>query len=266
MKVGWIGLGKIGKQMALRARRGGHEVVGHARDVCKHADLAKDRVRLSSSATTVAGKSDVVCVSVFDEAQLRDVLLKQEALASMPPGSTLVIHSTVGPTIIRELARTRTDIDILDAPFSGTEVDAAAGKITLMVGGEAAALAAVGDVLRCYADYIQHMGPLGAGATVKLVNNALFGAQALLAHDGLRVLTKTGVAQSDAVRLIERSSGGSYAMRLFGGASEASEVLSGIWPYIKKDVTIARAAAAEAGLELGLLDVSTKAFLEDRSD
>lgn len=262
MKVGWIGLGRIGKQMALRTAAAGHTLTGHARSPEKHGDLAASGVALTTSLVEAVEGADLVCVNVYDETQLRDALIDDGGLMAMKTDAILVIHSTVGPAIIHEIASIRRDIRVLDAQFSGTDRNAAEGTVALMVGGEPHDLEAARPVLESYADYVQHMGPLGAGATTKLVNNALFGAQMLLAHDALRVLKSGGIDQDTALGMIGRSSGQSFAIQQFGFGRDPWERLMAVWPYIQKDVSVARDAAAHSGLDLGMLDIATRPYLK----
>ncbi len=262
MKVAWIGMGRIGKHMARRVMGAGHDLTGHARTPEKHRDIEAAGARITASIRDAVAGAGVVCVNVYDEAQLREALFADGALAAMAPGAILVIHSTMGPAVIRELAQARGDIRVLDAPFSGIDRNAAEGTITLMVGGDAACLEEARPVLAAYANSITHVGPLGAGCLLKLVNNALFGAQLLLAHDAMRIVTEGGIDAETAVATIGRSSGNSFAVQLFGSGAGADQVLAAAWPYIQKDVTIARDIAARMGLDLGLLEVATQKFIE----
>lgn len=242
MHVAWIGMGQIGRPMALRVLAGGHTLGGYAR-----RPEAFDDVRAAGGVVTpvladaVAG-GDLVCVNLFSEEQLAAVLSDQGGLAAIRPGAVLVIHSTVSPEVVRALAAQRPDIEVLDAAFSGTDADAAARHIALMVGGSETALERARPVFECYADFIAHVGPTGAGMALKLVNNLLFAAHAALARDGLAVLDAHEIARADAVRVLRRSSGGSYATQLFEGTATPEEVMARIGPYLRKDVAVARAA------------------------
>lgn len=248
--------------MALKIAATGHELVGHARDAAKNVDVAAAGAVLTASLTDAVESANLICVNVFDETQLRNALIEGGALAAMRSGAILVIHSKVGPALIREIAAIRSDIRVLDAPFSGKDSDAASGRIALMVGGDESDLEEVSPVLGRYANFIQLMGPLGAGATTKLVNNALFGAQMLLAHDALRVLSDGGIDQDTALLMLGRSSGASFALGQHGGGIDAWDRLQGIWPYIQKDVTVAGDAAEESELDLGMLDTATRPYLK----
>ncbi|MEN9717124.1 MAG: hypothetical protein RIQ99_2 [Pseudomonadota bacterium] len=261
MKVAWIGMGRIGKAMALRVLAAGHDLVGHARTPETQREIEAAGGRLTGLLGEAVADAEVVCVNVYDEIQLRDALLTGGALAAMRSGAVLVIHSTVGPAIIRELAQARGDIKVIDAPFSGTDKSAAGGTIALMVGGDGAALKEARPVLACYANFIEHVGPLGAGALIKLVNNALFGAQMLLAHDAIRILSEGGIDQQCAVTSLGRSSGGSFALQQFAQGGDADARLTGVWPYMQKDVAAARTALADLRIDLGLLDITTRRFI-----
>jgi 3-hydroxyisobutyrate dehydrogenase len=262
MKVAWIGMGRIGKQMALRVLEAGYDLVGHARTPEKQEEVRLAGARLTTSLNEAVSNAELICVNVYSEAQLHEALIESGSLAEIDPGAVLAIHSTVGPAAIAELTNARPDVRVLDAAFSGTDVDAAKGTIALMVGGDAAALADVRPVFQCYADYVSHVGPTGAGMTLKLVNNAIFGAQMLLARDALKIVRASGIDEEVAVETLARSSGGSFAIKLFGSDMDPEQRMAAIWPYLEKDVAVARAAAEEMGIDLGMLDVATRPFLE----
>lgn len=230
MRVTWIGMGQIGRPMALRTLAAGHGLVGHTRRPADYEDVR------------AAGGS-----------------LTSDARAAMEAGAILAVHSTVSPEGMRALAEARADLRVIDAAFSGTAQDAAERRIALMVGGDADALRDAEPVLSAYADHIAHVGPLGSGMTLKLLNNMLFAAQIGLAYDALAAAQASGIALDDAVKVIGRSSGGSYAMRLFAGAPDVDAVMQGVGRYMKKDVAVAREAAA--GVDIGGLSQATDRFL-----
>ena len=97
-----------------------------------------------------------------------------------------------------------------------------------MAGGDAAVLDGAREVLASYANYIQRVGPRGTRAMMKLVNNALFGAQMLLAHDAIRILAEGGIDMECAVATLGRSSGGSFALQQFASCSSTDQRLTDI--------------------------------------
>lgn len=259
MRVTWIGMGQIGRPMALRVLASGHALAGYARRTAAFDDIRAAGGTVTAVLSQAVQDAELVCVNLFSEDQLRTVLIDEGGLAGIEPGTVLVVHSTVSPEAIREIAELRPDLAVLDAAFSGTAEDAAARRIALMVGGPENALDRARPVLECYADFIAHVGPTGSGMAMKLVNNLLFAAQAALARDALAALEQQGIGRLDAVKVLWRSSGGSYATRLFGGAASPAEMMERIGPYVCKDVAVARSALANSAL--GSLLAATAEFV-----
>ena len=129
---------------------------------------------------------------------MRQVCLDDGLLATMSPGSALVVHTTGSPRTVETIAVRATphDVDVVDAPVSGGPHNAAAGALTLFVGGAENAVARVRPVLSCYGDPILHVGPLGAGQKVKLVNNALFAAHIGSLSGAVELGARLGVPES----------------------------------------------------------------------
>ncbi len=258
MKVAWIGLGSMGKPMALAALAGDHSLTGFARRPAEHDAICAAGGRVTADARAAVSDADLVCVNLFSEDQVRAVMLDGGALAAMPTDAILAIHSTVRPLFIREIVDWREDIALLDAGFSGGPADAEAGRLTLMVGGQANILERARPVFACYADSIAHAGPLGSGMALKVINNLMFGAHVAIARDALRLVASEDLDMTVAVQTLLRGSAGSTALRIVGSGGDPQAVVNGISHYLRKDVPIARAGAA--GLDLGTLDAATREF------
>ena len=150
-----------------------------------------------------ADGADVVIVCVFTDEQVQEVCLDSDLLPSMKPGSVLVVHTTGSPQTAEAIAA-RADrhfIDVVDAPISGSPHDVAAGQVTLYVGG--------GDrrrqvcaVLASYGDPLLHVGPLGAGQCVKLVNNLLFAAQIGLVAEAVQLASRLGIVEPTLLKAL----------------------------------------------------------------
>lgn len=176
------------------------------------------------------------------------------ALAAMQPGSVLAIHTTGSPRLMRELGeRAPAGVAVLDACFSGSAEDTARGDLTLMVGGETEALERARPVLSTYAARINHMGPLGAGQTVKLLNNLLFATNIRQAGDILAMAAGQGLDPGLAAQVICQSSGGSMAMGLMRGGV-APEMMESIRRYMVKDVKAVADAARDSGIDISAFD------------
>jgi 3-hydroxyisobutyrate dehydrogenase len=249
MKVGWIGLGGIGMHMALRTIAAGHQVAAFDRGAGKQ-EVGQAGAALSPDYGEVAAHADVLCLCLFSDAQVRAVMFEGGALAAMRPGSILAIHTTGSPVLARELATNAPEgVEVLDACFSGGPDETARGDLTLMVGGAAAALEKARPVLETYASRINHMGPLGAGQTAKLLNNLLFATNLKQAAEIIEIAEAQGLDPMLAAAVICQSSGGSMAMGLFKSPHSA-QMLDGARKYMVKDVEAAAIAASDSGIDL----------------
>lgn len=249
MNVGLVGLGEMGMPILERLRAAGHDVSFLARrpEVIRRAE--------GLGAVPAAGFADrdVVIICVYSDEQVREV--GPAVLASLRPGATLVNHTTGSPATVALLAEAAgpRGVRVLDAALSGGPADIRAGRLTLLVGGDEAVLADVLSVLASYCDPILHVGELGDGQRVKLVNNALFAAQVRLVAEAERVAAGLGVDGGEALKAIRHCSGDSRVLRtvLALGSSARMQELAG--KFIRKDVAVVERVASELGVELGRL-------------
>jgi 3-hydroxyisobutyrate dehydrogenase-like beta-hydroxyacid dehydrogenase len=254
MKVGWIGLGQIGEPMALRVLGAGHELVGHSRRADGREALVQAGARLTGSVIEAVAGAEVVGVCLFDDKQVKEALVDGGALAALEPGAVMVLHTTGDPRVVEDLAaRAPAGAMVLDATFSGAAAMAARGALTLLIGGEAAALEKARPVLSAYSDGLFHLGQIGAGRRLKLLNNLLFAAQVSLSVEALAAAERSGLDPDVAIKAMNRCSGASYALNKFAVPQSVDTVLAGLKPYLDKDVEAARKAAADEGLDLSLL-------------
>jgi 3-hydroxyisobutyrate dehydrogenase len=251
MRIGFIGLGSIGAEMASRLLAEGHAVCAYARGQGLEAVRAAG-AQISTDYQAIAAGCELLVLCLFDDAQLRAVLFDEGALAAMPAGSILAIHTTGSPALSREIAAAApAGVGVLEACFSGGAADVAAARLTLLVGGEAEVLDRARPALSAYASQIHHVGGHGQGQKLKLLNNLLFATNLMHAAELLRLAQEQGFEPAAAAQVIQTSSGASYAMNLFRGPGGVETLLAGARHYMEKDV----AQAAETATELGL-DVS----------
>ena len=202
----------------------------------------------------VAAGADIVVVCVFTDEQVRQVCLESDLLSTMEPEASLVIHTTGSPRTAETIAAEQSHgIGLVDAPVSGGPHDIAAGQVTLFVGGSDDAVERVRPVLASYGDPILHVGRIGAGQGVKLVNNTLFAAQIGLLHEAVRLGDRLGI---DEPRLLDAIAHGSAASRAAASSAAGSvdAFIDMVGEFIGKDVAVVRKTAAELGSDLGLLD------------
>jgi len=197
--------------MAARIAASGRPLAVWNRTTDRAAEFARETgARYASTAAEAVRDADVV-ITCFPES--RHVLALIEGpdgiLAAMKPGSTLVDCSSGDPATSRAIAAllaTR-DIAFLDAPVSGGVAGAEKGTLTVMVGGDAAVLDRVRTVIETFSQKIVHCGGVGAGDTVKAVNQAFLAIHLLAAAEGLATLVKEGVDPKLALEVINASSG-----------------------------------------------------------
>ena len=207
-----------------------------------------------------AAQADVVVLCVFTDEQVRQVCLDSALLATMPPGSALVVHTTASPKTIEAIAARANDVDVVDAAVSGGPHDIAAGRLTLFVGGADEAVTRLQPVLGCYGDPVLHVGPSGAGQKVKLVNNALFAGHIGLLAESIRLGERLGVPESTVLAALAHGSATSRVLDLVAASGSVASFIEVAGEFVGKDVAVVRSIAEELGGDLGVLDDVIKAI------
>jgi 3-hydroxyisobutyrate dehydrogenase/2-hydroxy-3-oxopropionate reductase len=207
-----VGTGRMGSAMARALARAGHDVIVQNRTRSSCEALAGEiRARVVDTPAQAAAAADVAITMLADDTAVRSVFTGPDGLVEgAHQGGVLIDMSTVLPDTIRSLAEAvrATGSGILDAPVSGSVSLAEAGALTLMVGGEAADLERARPVLEGLAKTIFHLGPLGAGAGMKLaVNAVIFGLNGALA-EGLVLAEAVGVDRAVAYDVIAAGAAG----------------------------------------------------------
>lgn len=181
--VGFIGLGIMGAPMALNLLRGGYPLWVHDRRAEAAAPLAAAGARVCSSAEEAARPADVVFLMVADTAEVEEAVLGPAGVvAGAKPGTAVVVTTTTSPEASRRLADTLASrgVELLDAPVSGSEADAASGSLTVMAGGRPEGFARVKPLLERLGSVV-HVGPAGSGQLAKGCNQIV----ATLALEGV---------------------------------------------------------------------------------
>jgi 3-hydroxyisobutyrate dehydrogenase-like beta-hydroxyacid dehydrogenase len=208
MRVGFIGLGRMGAPMAARIATAGHGVVGY--------DISEERRQQGNPGTAfvrspaaVASDADVVITSLPGPAEVQDVVYGAHGLlSSMKPAAVLVETSTISPQQSRTLAKdlSARNVAYLDAPISGGVQGARDGTLVAMVGGATEVLDMVRPVLCSFAKEIFHLGPVGAGNVMKLVIQSIFLAQMAGFLEAVSMGERGGIALDTLLRIIAASS------------------------------------------------------------
>jgi 3-hydroxyisobutyrate dehydrogenase len=262
-QVGFVGLGAMGRPMAanLAGRfetRVWNRTVSVAHDhAAAHGSTAVDDL------VDLAGV-DVLCTCLPTTSEVAAVA--SVLGPALDPNTIWIDHTSGDPARTRDLALQLEafDVDYLDAPVSGGTDGAAAGRLTVMVGGDVEVLEEVRGVLDAMAGLVVHVGPTGAGMAVKAVNNTLLAASLLAAGEGLTTLRRLGVDPTAALEVINASSGRSFATERL----VPERVLTREFPptfalaLLAKDVGLAQGIVAELGGEAPLVDLVLRLLRE----
>jgi 2-hydroxy-3-oxopropionate reductase len=242
--------------MVARLTDAGHDVTVLGRTAEKRAAVAELGANAVSEPGEVTAAADVVVICLFTDEQVRQICLDDGLLATMSPGSALVVHTTGSPRTVEAIAVRAAphDVDVVDAPVSGGPHNAAAGALTLFVGGGEEAVARVRPVLGCYGDPVLHVGPVGAGQKVKLVNNALFAAHIGLLSGAIELGARLGVAESTLLTALPHGSSASRVLDIVAGSGSVASFIDTAGEFVGKDVGVVRSIAADLGSDLGVLD------------
>jgi 3-hydroxyisobutyrate dehydrogenase len=204
-RIALLGLGTMGSRMAANWINRGFSVSVWNRTRAKAEPLAAMGAAIAASPGAATENADIVWAMVADDDASRDVWLGGEgALAGIRPGAIAIESSTLSPAWVRELAglAAASGVDFLDAPVGGSKAVAAEGKLAVFVGGEAAVLERARPAFEAIGGRIHHLGPHGAGATWKLINYMMAGAQIAGAAEGLTLAAKAGIDVAKAAELI----------------------------------------------------------------
>ncbi|GAB2658893.1 NAD(P)-dependent oxidoreductase [Nocardia goodfellowii] len=256
MRVGFVGAGRMGAPMVARLLAAGHEVQVLARDPEKHAALRKSGASVSATAARIGAGAEVVVICVFTDEQVRAVCLDGDLLPAMSPGSVLVVHTTAGPHTMTAVAERAASyfVEVLDAPVSGGPHDIAAGTLTVFTGGADAAVRRARPALSCYADPVLHVGPLGSGQRVKLLNNAAFAAQLGVLTEIVRLADRFGLDEATVLRALPHGSAGGRALAGAAARGSIGEFATAVREFLAKDLAEIRATMAGLGADLGSLE------------
>lgn len=217
MQVGFIGIGVMGRPMALNLLKAGHHVTLFARHPTKAEvqEVLQAGAQQAPSPRAVAMVSDVVITMLPNSPQVEEVLLgEQGVLAGTRKGLIIIDMSTIAPATSRKLgeAASAKGAHFLDAPVSGGSQGAINGTLSIMVGGEQEIFEQARPVLEGMGKNLFYVGPQGAGEIVKLVNNILCGAIAATISEAFVLGVKAGADVETMARIIGVSTGGNWQL------------------------------------------------------
>jgi 3-hydroxyisobutyrate dehydrogenase-like beta-hydroxyacid dehydrogenase len=212
-RVAFLGLGMMGGPMARRLAQSGFRVSGYDINPERTDDAAKDRVHVAKCPAMAVEAADVVMSSLPKPAAIREAYLGADgAVSALRAGAILVDMSTIDPNTWREVADAAAarGADSLGAPVSGGPAEAGSGRLVFLVGGEATVIDRCRPVLETLGSEIHHLGPLGAGHIVKLVNNVMSMCNVAVAAEAMVLGVKAGMDPQRLFEVLSTSGGRSH--------------------------------------------------------
>jgi 3-hydroxyisobutyrate dehydrogenase len=263
-EVAILGLGAMGGGMAANLLKAGFPLTVYNRTSAKAQALVNGGARLALTPADAARGASIVISMLADDQASREVWLgRNGALAAAAQGAILIESSTVSPAWIAELAgqAAQRGVEFLDAPVTGSRIQAAAGQLSFLVGGSERALATATPVLQAMSKEILHLGPVGSGAKLKLINNFLCGVQIASLAEGLAWIERSGLDREKALAFLKTGAGGSPVI----GAVSARMVsqiygVNFLLRLMAKDLRYAETEAARCDLELTMAETARKLF------
>lgn len=251
--IAFIGLGIMGAPMAGHLVGAGHDVIGHNRSRPAVDAFVEVGGRAATSTADAVREADVVITMLPDSPDVEAVAV--DILDAAKPGTLHIDCSTIRPDVARQLAAAGAErgIRVVDAPVSGGEAGAKEGVLSIMVGGADADVEAARPYLEVVGRTIVHVGPAGAGQTVKAANQLIVAGNIALVAEALVFLEAHGVDTAAATEVLGGGLAGSTVLDRKGAGMRAREFAPGFRVDLHhKDLGIVTAAAREAGVVIPL--------------
>jgi len=218
-RIGLIGLGLMGRPMGMNLLKAGHTLIVWNRTSSRAQELVAAGARLANTPREAAAEAEILLTIVSDPPALEEVLWGHEgrndgALGGLRAGSIYIDSSTVSPTLVRKIAAACAErqVRFLDAPVTGGDWGAREGNLVFMIGGDAATLKEVEPILEVMGKKWFHLGPNGAGQTVKLAMNGILALQVGAMAEALALVTRAGLRGEQLIEVMQASMARSGAL------------------------------------------------------
>jgi 2-hydroxy-3-oxopropionate reductase len=263
-RIGFIGLGIMGRPMALNLLEAGFGLVVHSRSPGPVDELVAAGAERGANPEDVASRSDVVITMLPDTPDVELVLLGERGVVGGTRAGTLVIDmSTIRPLAAKDLAEAfeRRDASMLDAPVSGGERGAIEGTLSIMVGGSATAFDRGRPILEVLGSNVVHVGPAGAGQVAKACNQLVVAATIQAVAEALVLDKKAGVDPARVREALLGGFAGSKIMEVHGQRMLAGDFQPGFRSVLhRKDARIVRQTAEELGSPVPMFEIAAEAL------
>jgi 3-hydroxyisobutyrate dehydrogenase len=253
-KVAILGLGIMGTGMANRLLSANFPLTVYNRNRDKCIPFASAGAFAAASPREAAARSEIILSMVGDDAASRDIWLGESgALAGASPNAVLIESSTLSGGWIQELAAKAAErgCGFMDAPVTGTKPHAASGELLFLVGGAAEALDAARPVFAVLGRDTVHLGPVGSGALMKLINNFVCGVQAASFGEAVSMIDAGGLDRAKALSILTGGAPGSGIVKRVAERVATNDFTPNFaLHWMAKDLTYALREASDKGLSL----------------
>lgn len=263
-KVGFIGLGIMGKSMARHIMKGGYSLHVYSRTKAKCQDLVDEGAQWHDSPAGVAAAADVVITIVGYPKDVEDVYFGPDGiLSTVKTGSYLIDMTTSKPTLAQKIyeAAKEKGAHALDAPVSGGDVGAREGKLAIMVGGDQDAFDTVKPLFELMGKTIALLGPAGAGQHTKMVNQIVIAGTILGVAEGLNYGKRAGLDLNKVLEVIGTGAAGGFQLNVLGKRMAEGDFAPGFFVHhFIKDMSIALEEAERLGGDYKALKTAMDQF------
>ncbi len=214
--VAFVGLGAMGSRMALNLHAAGHKLRAFNRDRAKTKPLAEKGIEIADSPASAVRGAEFVVSMVSDDAATREVMLGAAGIVNAAAAGTIIVDSSTNtPAIAREMAKAAAarNCTYLDAPVSGSILQAQGKELVFMVGGEKSAFERAQPLFEAMGRMARHMGGSGAGATIKLVNNMLSASATAALAEAAQITEAAGLDPAAALEILGEGAAGSRLLK-----------------------------------------------------
>lgn len=264
LRVGWIGLGKMGRPMSHRIFKAGARVFVNTRNQAAVNEMVGHGMQSAASPRDVARNSDIIILTLFDACSIEAVLTGNDGIiAGFRRGSLVIDMGTTDVVATREFARMVTAVggSYIDAPVSGGTRSAADGSLTVMVGGTSADVQRAMPLLSVLGDRVTHVGPVGTGQVAKTANQVIVGLTIVALAEAFALASRSGV---DLLKTRDALQGGfadSRILREHGSRMIQENYAPGATIAVqRKDLNQALSLAKSLGLELPMTALAVERF------
>jgi 2-hydroxy-3-oxopropionate reductase len=231
MKLGFIGLGVMGRPMALHLMKHGHDMGVYARREASAAPLIEAGARFYATPRELAAGADVIFTMVTTSSDVEAVALGADGIAAgARPGTVLVDMETIAPAVARSVAAKLAErgIDMLDAPVSGGPAGAQSATLSIMVGGKSDVFEKIRPLFECLGKTIVHVGDSGAGQTTKACNQLALLVSAQGAAEALALARASGIDPAKVRDVMMGGVAASRVLEIFGTRMVSRDFAAGI--------------------------------------